>query len=71
MDPHRRALQREVRISLFSIRAQFLMYYFLDSCRLWNELTIKLVTFVRHESLQDESSLLQLYQNFISTFETK
>ncbi|KAL7727839.1 hypothetical protein ACLKA6_019772 [Drosophila palustris] len=39
--------------------------------KLWNELTIKLVTFVRHESLQDESALLQLYQNFISTFETK
>lgn len=71
MDPHRRALQREVRISLFSIRAQLLIFYFLDSYRLWNELTIKLVTFVRHESLQDESSLLQLYQNFISTFETK
>ncbi|KAH8281153.1 hypothetical protein KR054_012507 [Drosophila jambulina] len=40
-------------------------------CRLWNELTIKLVTFVRHESLQDETALLQLYQNFLSTFETK
>lgn len=43
------------------------MYFY----RLWNELTIKLVAFVRHESLQDESALLQLYQNFISTFETK
>ncbi|XP_060647223.1 26S proteasome non-ATPase regulatory subunit 13 [Drosophila nasuta] len=39
--------------------------------KLWNELTIKLVVFVRHESLQDETALLQLYQNFISTFETK
>ncbi|KAH8417876.1 hypothetical protein KR222_007540 [Zaprionus bogoriensis] len=39
--------------------------------KLWNELTIKLVAFVRHESLQDETALLQLYQNFISTFETK
>ncbi|BFF91983.1 26S proteasome non-ATPase regulatory subunit 13 [Drosophila madeirensis] len=39
--------------------------------KLWNELTIKLVTFVRHESLQDESALLQLYQSFLSTFETK
>ncbi|EDW43370.1 26S proteasome non-ATPase regulatory subunit 13 [Drosophila sechellia] len=39
--------------------------------KLWNELTIKLVTFVRHESLQDETALLQLYQNFLSTFETK
>ncbi|XP_017111333.1 26S proteasome non-ATPase regulatory subunit 13 [Drosophila elegans] len=39
--------------------------------KLWNELTIKLVAFVRHESLQDETALLQLYQNFLSTFETK
>ncbi|XP_016973754.2 26S proteasome non-ATPase regulatory subunit 13 [Drosophila rhopaloa] len=39
--------------------------------KLWNELTIKLVDFVRHESLQDETALLQLYQNFLSTFETK
>ncbi|XP_017084156.1 26S proteasome non-ATPase regulatory subunit 13 [Drosophila eugracilis] len=39
--------------------------------KLWNELTIKLVSFVRHESLQDETALLQLYQNFLSTFETK
>jgi len=29
------------------------------------------VAFVRHESLQDETALLQLYQNFLSTFETK
>ncbi|KAH8278995.1 hypothetical protein KR018_012144 [Drosophila ironensis] len=39
--------------------------------KLWNELTIKLIAFVRHESLQDETALLQLYQNFLSTFETK
>ncbi|KAH8326711.1 hypothetical protein KR067_012166 [Drosophila pandora] len=39
--------------------------------KLWNELTIKLITFVRHETLQDETALLQLYQNFLSTFETK
>ncbi|ALC47806.1 Rpn9 [Drosophila busckii] len=39
--------------------------------KLWNELTIKLITFVKHESLQDETALLQLYQNFIATFETK
>ncbi|XP_055923679.1 26S proteasome non-ATPase regulatory subunit 13 [Eupeodes corollae] len=39
--------------------------------KLWNELTIKLIKFIRHESLQDEDSLLQLYQNFISSFEMK
>lgn len=39
--------------------------------KLWNELTIKLTTFVKHPVLQSEESLLQLYHNFISTFETK
>ncbi|EDW83288.1 uncharacterized protein Dwil_GK22776 [Drosophila willistoni] len=39
--------------------------------KLWNELTIKLVAFVHHETLQDETTLLELYQNFLSTFETK
>ena len=39
--------------------------------KLWNELTIKLVRFVRNEALQDEDTLLQLYQNFISSFEMK
>lgn len=39
--------------------------------KLWNELTIKLNTFVKHPALQSEDSLIQLYHNFISTFETK
>lgn len=39
--------------------------------KLWNELTIKFTKFVRHESLQNEETLLQLYTNFISSFETK
>lgn len=39
--------------------------------KLWNELTIKLQTFVKHPSLQTEDSLLALYHNFISSFETK
>lgn len=39
--------------------------------KLWNELTIKLNKFVRHASMQDEETLLQLYQNFIQTFEMK
>lgn len=39
--------------------------------KLWNELTIKLQTFVKHPSLQSEDSLLALYHNFISSFETK
>ncbi|XP_061392288.1 26S proteasome non-ATPase regulatory subunit 13 [Musca vetustissima] len=39
--------------------------------KLWNELTIKLNKFVRHASMQDEDALLQLYQNFLQTFEMK
>lgn len=39
--------------------------------KLWNELTIKLKTFVKHPSYQNEESLLQLYHNFISSFEMK
>lgn len=39
--------------------------------KLWNELTIKLNTFVKHPTNQSEDSLISLYHNFISTFETK
>lgn len=39
--------------------------------RLWNELTIKLNKFVRNAAMQDEDALLQLYQNFLQTFEMK
>ncbi|XP_037944898.1 26S proteasome non-ATPase regulatory subunit 13-like [Teleopsis dalmanni] len=39
--------------------------------KLWNELTIKLNGFVHNPTLQDEDTLMQLYTNFISTFETK
>lgn len=39
--------------------------------KLWNELTIKLKTFVKHPAIQNEDSLIQLYHNFISSFEMK
>uniref|UniRef100_A0A1Q3FE80 26S proteasome non-ATPase regulatory subunit 13 n=1 Tax=Culex tarsalis TaxID=7177 RepID=A0A1Q3FE80_CULTA len=39
--------------------------------KLWNELTIKLNTFVKHPALQSEEALLALYNNFITSFETK
>lgn len=39
--------------------------------KLWNELSIKLLAFVKHPTLQSEESLLPLYHNFISSFETK
>uniref|UniRef100_A0A8W7PP43 26S proteasome non-ATPase regulatory subunit 13 n=1 Tax=Anopheles coluzzii TaxID=1518534 RepID=A0A8W7PP43_ANOCL len=39
--------------------------------KLWNELTIKVDTFVKHPALQNEEALLALYHNFIASFETK
>lgn len=39
--------------------------------KLWNELTIKLNTFVKSPVLQNEEALLALYHNFITSFETK
>lgn len=39
--------------------------------KLWNELTIKLTTFVKHPVLQNEEALVALYHNFISSFENK
>ena len=42
-----------------------------NNFRLWNELTIKLDTFVKNPKIQNEQALMQLYTNFISTFETK
>lgn len=50
------------------------LYFPLFSCffdRLWNELTIKLHTFVKHPALRDEKLLLELYNQFITSFETK
>ncbi|CAO1436699.1 unnamed protein product [Diamesa hyperborea] len=39
--------------------------------KLWNELTIKLDTFIKTPSIQNEKDLMQLYTNFIASFETK
>lgn len=39
--------------------------------RLWNELTIKLDTFVKNPKIQNEAALMALYTNFIASFETK
>ncbi|XP_058839846.1 26S proteasome non-ATPase regulatory subunit 13-like [Topomyia yanbarensis] len=39
--------------------------------KLWNELTIKLNSFVKNPAMQTEEALLGLYHNFITSFETK
>ncbi|XP_034186446.1 regulatory particle non-ATPase 9 isoform X2 [Osmia lignaria lignaria] len=39
--------------------------------RLWHQLTLKLETFVKHPALQKGDNLIQLYGNFLSTFESK
>lgn len=39
--------------------------------RLWNELTIKLIRFVKNDEIQNEDTLVALYHNFITSFESK
>ncbi|XP_049883875.1 26S proteasome non-ATPase regulatory subunit 13 [Pectinophora gossypiella] len=39
--------------------------------KLWHQLTLKLMDFVKHSSLQRGDNLIQLYNNFLCTFENK
>ncbi|CAB3233500.1 unnamed protein product [Arctia plantaginis] len=39
--------------------------------KLWHQLTLKIQELVEHPSLQAKDNLIQLYSNFISTFENK
>lgn len=39
--------------------------------RLWHQLTLKMLAFVRHPQMQQLGALYQLYDNFISEFENK
>lgn len=39
--------------------------------KLWNELSIKISTFIKHPAIQNEESLLGIYTNFLSSFEMK
>ncbi|KAK8776443.1 hypothetical protein V5799_030212, partial [Amblyomma americanum] len=39
--------------------------------RLWHQLTVKMLAFVRHPQMQQGGALYQLYDNFISDFENK
>ncbi|XP_030029798.2 26S proteasome non-ATPase regulatory subunit 13 [Manduca sexta] len=39
--------------------------------KLWHQLTLKLLEFVKHPSLQSGDNLIQLYNNFLTTFENK
>lgn len=56
---------------LFSLVIAQLLNNFYICFRLWNELTIRLDTFVKNPKIQNEADLMQLYKNFISSFETK
>lgn len=46
-------------------------FHYPMTCRLWHQLTLKLETFVKHPALQKGDNLIQLYVNFLSTFESK
>nr|CAG4641685.1 EOG090X05V9 [Eurycercus lamellatus] len=39
--------------------------------KLWHQLTIELLDFVKHPSLQSNNELVQLYENFVADFENK
>ena len=39
--------------------------------KLWHQLTIELLEFVKHPSLQSGNELYQLYENFVADFENK
>ncbi|XP_020710650.2 26S proteasome non-ATPase regulatory subunit 13 [Athalia rosae] len=43
----------------------------LHNKKLWHQLTLKLETFVENPALQKGDNLVQLYNNFLSTFENK
>ncbi|KAK9754084.1 PCI domain [Popillia japonica] len=43
----------------------------LHNKKLWHQLTLKLTDFVKNPTLQKGDNLIQLYNNFISTFENK
>ncbi|KAJ8687443.1 hypothetical protein QAD02_023237 [Eretmocerus hayati] len=43
----------------------------LHNKRLWHQLTLSLETFVLHPALQKDENLIELYDNFLSTFESK
>lgn len=54
-----------------SIRCKSIVYIIVCVCRLWHQLTLKLETFVKHPQLNKDDNLIQLYNNFLSTFENK
>ncbi|CAB0039456.1 unnamed protein product [Trichogramma brassicae] len=43
----------------------------LHNKKLWHQLTLSLQSFVLHPSLQKDAALIELYNNFLSTFESK
>ncbi|KRT78872.1 hypothetical protein AMK59_7696, partial [Oryctes borbonicus] len=43
----------------------------LHNKKLWHQLTLKLLVFVKNPTLQKGDNLIQLYSNFISSFENK
>lgn len=39
--------------------------------KLWHQLTIELLDFIKHPSLQANDELVHLYENFVADFENK
>ncbi|XP_066593718.1 26S proteasome non-ATPase regulatory subunit 13 [Prorops nasuta] len=64
-------LSQKQKISDKKLAAEWAALEELYNKRLWHQLTLKLQIFVKHSSLQNGDNLVQLYNNFLSTFENK
>ncbi|EFN66566.1 26S proteasome non-ATPase regulatory subunit 13 [Camponotus floridanus] len=62
-------LSQKQNVSDKELAAEWAQLEELYSKRLWHQLTLKLETFVKNPTLQQGDNLVQLYVNFLSTFE--
>ncbi|XP_014218731.1 26S proteasome non-ATPase regulatory subunit 13 [Copidosoma floridanum] len=53
------------------LTAEWLQLEELYNKKLWHQLTLKLEVFVKHPTLQQDEALIELYTNFLATFESK
>ncbi|XP_050453291.1 26S proteasome non-ATPase regulatory subunit 13 [Cataglyphis hispanica] len=64
-------LSQKQNVSDKELAAEWAQLEELYGKRLWHQLTLKLETFVKNPTLQQGDNLVQLYVNFLSTFESK
>ncbi|XP_012279096.1 26S proteasome non-ATPase regulatory subunit 13 [Orussus abietinus] len=64
-------LNQKQNVSDKELAAEWAQLEELYNKKLWHQLTLKLEVFVNNPSLQKGDNLVQLYNNFLSTFESK